>query len=237
MTSNNGQTIYELGFLLVPSLTENEVATMVGTLKDTISKDGSILSEGSVVFIDLAYEMVKKIKSKNERFDQAHFGWIKFTMDGSSVSGLDKALKAHDDLLRFLVIKTVEDDAVTDLFELEDTEESAPVDLNKGVDMGDDKADDKTDKKEEVSEEKVEGDDLTKIEGIGPKIAETLTAAGVSTFAELSKTDSDKIQEIIADVRGNHVSDTWPKQASMAAEGKWDELKAWQDEMDGGRES
>ena len=77
-------------------------------------------------------------------------------------------------------------------------------------------------------------DDLKKVEGIGPKIAETLIAAGISTFAELAKTDSAKISEIIADVRGNHVTDTWPKQAQLAADGKWDELQKWQDELDGG---
>jgi large subunit ribosomal protein L21 len=78
------------------------------------------------------------------------------------------------------------------------------------------------------------GDDLKKVEGIGPKIAETLNAAGISTFAELAKTDAAKIAEIIADVRGNHVTDTWPKQAQLAADGKWDELQKWQDELDGG---
>jgi len=78
-------------------------------------------------------------------------------------------------------------------------------------------------------------DDLKKVEGIGPKIAETLIAAGISTFAELAKADAAKISEIIADVRGNHVTDTWPAQAKLAAEGKWDELKKWQDELDGGK--
>ncbi len=78
------------------------------------------------------------------------------------------------------------------------------------------------------------GDDLKKVEGIGPKIAETLNAAGISSFAELAKTNSAKIAEIIADVRGNHVTDTWPKQAQLAADGKWDELQKWQDELDGG---
>ncbi|CAM4239996.1 50S ribosomal protein L21 [Zobellia nedashkovskayae] len=78
-------------------------------------------------------------------------------------------------------------------------------------------------------------DDLKKVEGIGPKIAETLVAAGISTFAELAKVDAAKISEIIADVRGNHVTDTWPAQAKLAAEGKWDELKKWQDELDGGK--
>lgn len=78
-------------------------------------------------------------------------------------------------------------------------------------------------------------DDLKKVEGIGPKIAETLVNAGISTFAELAKSTPEKIAEIISDVRGNHVTDTWPAQAKLAAEGKWDELKKWQDELDGGK--
>ncbi|WP_323787580.1 50S ribosomal protein L21 [Psychroserpens sp.] len=78
-------------------------------------------------------------------------------------------------------------------------------------------------------------DDLKKIEGIGPKIASTLVEAGIATYADLAKTDSAKISEIIAGVRGNHVTDTWPAQAKMAADGKWDELKKWQDELDGGK--
>jgi len=78
-------------------------------------------------------------------------------------------------------------------------------------------------------------DDLKKVEGIGPKIASTLNEAGISTFAELAKTDAAKISEIIADVRGNHVTDTWSAQAQLAADGKWDELKKWQDELDGGK--
>ncbi|QCX02187.1 50S ribosomal protein L21 [Aggregatimonas sangjinii] len=82
---------------------------------------------------------------------------------------------------------------------------------------------------------KAKADDLKKIEGIGPKIAETLIAAGIATFADLSKAKPAKIIEIIADVRGNHVTDTWPEQAKLAAEGKWDELKKWQDELDGGK--
>ena len=80
------------------------------------------------------------------------------------------------------------------------------------------------------------GDDLKKVEGIGPKIASTLNEAGIMTFEDLSKTAPAKIAEIIKDVRGNHVPDTWPKQAQLAHEGKWDELNEWQDKLDGGVE-
>ena len=78
-------------------------------------------------------------------------------------------------------------------------------------------------------------DDLKKVEGIGPKIASTLVEAGITTFADLAKATPEGISEIIAGVRGNHVTDTWPAQAKLAAEGKWDELKKWQDELDGGK--
>ena len=90
-------------------------------------------------------------------------------------------------------------------------------------------------KKEAAPKKAAKKDDLKKIEGIGPKIAETLTAAGIATFADLAKADPKNISEIISGVRGNHVPDTWPAQAALAADGKWDELKAWQDELDGGK--
>jgi len=78
-------------------------------------------------------------------------------------------------------------------------------------------------------------DDLKKIEGIGPKIADTLVAAGIATYADLAKAKPAKISEIIEGVRGNHVPDTWPQQAKLAADGKWDELKTLQDKLDGGK--
>ena len=82
------------------------------------------------------------------------------------------------------------------------------------------------------------GDDLRKIEGIGPKIAEILTNAGISTYQALSESSADKVREVLAEA-GNryksHDPTTWPEQAKMAAEGRWDDLKAWQGELKGGK--
>ena len=86
---------------------------------------------------------------------------------------------------------------------------------------------------------KSESDDLTKVEGIGPKAAEALTAAGVATFADLAKAKPDAIKNILTEAssRMAHLDPTsWPKQAKMAADGKWDELKEWQDNAKGGVE-
>ena len=81
-------------------------------------------------------------------------------------------------------------------------------------------------------------DDLTRIEGIGPKIAELLHTAGIATFAELAKAEVAHLREILH-AAGNrfaaHDPETWPKQSALAAAGKFAELKKWQDELIGGR--
>jgi large subunit ribosomal protein L17 len=85
-----------------------------------------------------------------------------------------------------------------------------------------------------------EKDDLEKIEGIGPKIADALTAAGITTFAQLAAATPESVREIL-DAAGSqfaaHNPATWGQQAQLAADGKWDELKTLQDELIGGREN
>ncbi len=92
---------------------------------------------------------------------------------------------------------------------------------------------------ETVSAAPAKPDDLKKIEGIGPKIASVLNAAGISTFAQLAATSADRIREILAaeDPRLTRLADptTWAEQAQLAAAGKWDDLAALQDALKGGR--
>ncbi len=82
-------------------------------------------------------------------------------------------------------------------------------------------------------------DKLTKIEGIGPKIESLLKEAGIKTFVALSETQTDAIKAILEEAGSRyrmHDPTTWPKQAKLAAEGKWDELNEYQDYLDGGKE-
>ncbi len=85
---------------------------------------------------------------------------------------------------------------------------------------------------------KIIADNLTVVEGVGPKIAELFNNAGIKTWYQLSETSVEKCQEIL-DAGGPrfaiHKPTTWPKQALLAFEGKWEELNTWQDELDGGR--
>lgn len=82
------------------------------------------------------------------------------------------------------------------------------------------------------------GDDLTKVEGIGPKVREVFNEAGIMTFADLSEQKADKLVEILLAANSRYKMfdpTSWPLQAKMAADEKWDELKKWQDEHDGGK--
>jgi small subunit ribosomal protein S2 len=98
----------------------------------------------------------------------------------------------------------------------------------------------KVETKKVVSEEKeAEGDDLTKVEGIGPKISKIFQESGINTFANLADKTEAELSAILTEAGSKYASKnpaSWPKQAKMAADGKWDELKEWQDNAKGGIE-
>ncbi|GAA0872576.1 50S ribosomal protein L21 [Gangjinia marincola] len=81
-------------------------------------------------------------------------------------------------------------------------------------------------------------DDLKKLEGAGPKAAEAMVNAGLNTFQKVANMKPEALKAILtaASSRMAHIStDTWPEQAQLAADGKWDELKELQDKLDGGK--
>lgn len=85
---------------------------------------------------------------------------------------------------------------------------------------------------------RIKQDDLKVVEGIGPKIEGLFKEAGVKTWKALSECSVEKCQEVL-NTGGEryriHNPGTWPKQAKMANENKWEELKKWQDSLKGGR--
>lgn len=82
-------------------------------------------------------------------------------------------------------------------------------------------------------------DDLKRIEGIGPKIEKMLNDDLIYTWAELAEAPVDRLKGILrkgGDRYKMHDPKSWPDQAKLAAEGRWEELKELQDILDGGRE-
>ena len=81
--------------------------------------------------------------------------------------------------------------------------------------------------------------DLKIVEGVGPKIEQLLKEGGINTWEELAEASVDRLKEIL-DAAGSryqiHDPSTWPAQAKFAAEGRWDDLKDYQDMLLGGRD-
>jgi len=96
----------------------------------------------------------------------------------------------------------------------------------------------KTPTKKFTDKAKVKADDLTKIEGIGPKIAGLLKADGIASFKALAASKPDNVKNILLKAGSRyqmHHPTTWPKQAQLAADGKWKALEKLQAELSGGK--
>ena len=80
-------------------------------------------------------------------------------------------------------------------------------------------------------------DDLTKIEGIGPKIQGLLNADGIWSFNQLANAPKVRLQKILDDAGPAytiHKPRTWSAQAKLADEGSWEDLEHWQNQLKGG---
>lgn len=74
-------------------------------------------------------------------------------------------------------------------------------------------------------------DDLTRLTGIGPKLAEAMKAAGICTYAQLTTMSVEDVSQALAgsNIRYNKASaESWAEQATLAAAGDWKALKAHQ---------
>ncbi len=84
-----------------------------------------------------------------------------------------------------------------------------------------------------------ETDDLTLIEGIGPRLQEILHSGNVRTYAQLAAMQPDEIGQIVkaADFKAPFDPGTWPQQAGLAAKGNWQALESLKGQLAGGRAS
>jgi len=100
--------VYEVGYLIIPTVAEENVGAIVTELKDMLVKKGSeFISDEYPKMIDLAYEMTKTIANKKQRFMTGYFGWVKFETSKEAILEVKEALDHNDSLIRFMIIKTV----------------------------------------------------------------------------------------------------------------------------------
>ncbi len=211
---------YEITFIVDPVLSSDEIKTAANTYSDMLSNEGcNIVHKEDMGLKQLAYPISKR--------NSGVYYWVEFqTEQPSVISKVELALRRDERIMRFLTVK-----------------------LDKyGVKYNQDKRDGKIGIKREekveveVKESKPEvaKQDLTKIEGVGPKIAELLAGNGILTYQDLADASADKLKSVLdggGAAFASHDPSTWSQQAGLAASGKWNELQKLQDELDGGRAS
>lgn len=108
---NEEKTIYEIGYHVVSSVSEEELPARVSAIKDVIKKEsGVLITEDAPSKISLAYPMSKMEGGKRTMFENAYFGWLKFEVGQDSIGNIKQAFDENNDILRFLIIKTVRED-------------------------------------------------------------------------------------------------------------------------------
>lgn len=105
--------VYELGYLLVPTIKEEDVPATYGNLKELlISLNGEVITDEMPKMISLNYTMQKIVANVRNKFNTAYFGWVKFYMDGDKLLELKNKLDSNPIFIRFLLIKTVKENTI-----------------------------------------------------------------------------------------------------------------------------
>jgi ribosomal protein S6 len=131
-----GRTVYELGYLVLPSIPEDNLSGVVGNLKAAISKHGGEVFDGEDPFKqDLAYTMSKVVGASRYVVSDAYIGWLKFDLEPSKALVVKAEVEKQNEILRFLLIRAPRETSFTfaqALAKLEEKEE-APVEAGEPV--------------------------------------------------------------------------------------------------------
>ena len=106
--------IYEFGYLIVPTVSEEELPREVTALKDVLDKGKAvIISEEFPRIRPLAYPMQKRVAGGYEKHLNGYFGWVKFESSAANTLRFMEEWKKHEKILRSILIKTVREQTMT----------------------------------------------------------------------------------------------------------------------------
>ncbi|MES2134648.1 MAG: 30S ribosomal protein S6 [Patescibacteria group bacterium] len=102
--------VYEIGYHLLPTLSEEEVTVAVQGIMDTLKAENvTFVGDRFPSKIALAYTIAKRVNGKLTNFDGAYFGWVAFEAPRDAIARLKTALDANVSVLRSLIVVTERD--------------------------------------------------------------------------------------------------------------------------------
>jgi len=215
---------YEVTFIVDPVLSSDEIKTAAKTYSDMLTDEGcTIVNLGELGLKQLAYPI-------NRRNSGVYYCIEYATTAPAVISKMELAFRRDERVMRFLTI-------ALDKYGVKYNQDKRDGKI--GVARKSDEESDSKDAKDSKGEKKpVKKQDLAKIEGIGPKIAEVLASSGILTYADLAGASMDKLKDALSkggSSFASHDPGTWADQAKLADQGKWNELQKLQDELQGGK--
>ena len=101
--------IYELGFHVVPTVQDDGVAGVVEAIRLALGT-AEIINEQFPQKMTLAYQVERSDAGKREKYNEAYFGCIKFSLPRETIPVLEIKLRSMKNVLRFLLIETTRED-------------------------------------------------------------------------------------------------------------------------------
>lgn len=106
--------IYEVGYIMLPTIAEENLGGEVTSFKDTFLEKGAVfISDEYPKLIELAYEMSRSIANKKQKFSYGYFGWVKFECTTEQAKTIKNILDKNEKLVRYLMIKTVRENTIS----------------------------------------------------------------------------------------------------------------------------
>ncbi len=108
------QGVYEVGYIMVPSIPEENLGEEVTNFKDLFINAGAVfISDEYPKMTELAYEMSRSINNKNQKFSYGYFGWVKFECTTVQAESIKDILDKNEKIIRYLLIKTVRESTLS----------------------------------------------------------------------------------------------------------------------------
>jgi ribosomal protein S6 len=114
VAKNSEEKIYEVGYHIVSSVSEENIPAEVEKIKTYLAKEKAIIiSEEAPKLRPLAYPIKKAYGGTYKVFDKAYFGFIKFELgEDADIKTVDLSMKNNESVLRYIIIKTVRENTM-----------------------------------------------------------------------------------------------------------------------------
>ncbi|MEK7186986.1 MAG: 30S ribosomal protein S6 [Patescibacteria group bacterium] len=113
VTQGQGESqVYELAYLILPSIPEENLPQVVANIQEVIEKEGGKKIDSENPFLrELTYEMSKVVGASRYVVKNAYIGWIKFDLptqkedEKHPIETIKEKVEKTAEVLRFLLVK------------------------------------------------------------------------------------------------------------------------------------